>query len=184
MVFGFSGDTRTFQYVNTQTPINIMRTLLLTAAAALVLCATDVRAQGGTTATPVQTKPMTTPKPAPTDDLTAQKRSMSGALKSTMATAENLLSSTLKMAEGATGERKDMILKATTSINTLKNDLNLQLGQVNGATEKTAPGIMNKAKEVNATSTRMLEQLKAELPATKPAVTPADTKLVMPEETK
>ncbi len=162
-----------------------MRTLLLTAAAALVLCATDARAQGGTTTTPVQTKPMTTAKPAPTDKLTEEKKAMSATLKNTLGSAESLLTSANKMAVGATGERKDLILKTTDGIKTVVKDLNAQLGLVNGATEKTAPAIMPKAKEVNAASLRTLEQLKAQLPATKPVVAPpADTKPVVPVDPK
>lgn len=162
-----------------------MRTLILTAAAALVLCATDVRAQGGGTTTPVQTKPMTTPKPVPTDKLTEQKKSMSAELKNTMASADNLLASANKMAEGANGERKDLILKVTDGIKTVKNDLNIQLGLVNKATEKTAPEVMAKAKEVNAASVRTLERLKGELPSTKPTISsPTDTKPETPVEPK
>lgn len=164
-----------------------MRSLILTAAAALAICATDVSAQaGGTTTKPVDTKPTTTTaKPAPTSTLDEQKKQMSGELKNTLVSADNLLATANKMAEGAEGERKDMILKTTTGIKTVKNDLNTQLGLVNGATDKTAPAIMNKAKEVNAASKRSLEQLKAQLPSTKPTTsTPTDTKPTIPAETK
>lgn len=162
-----------------------MRTLILTAAAALLFCATDVRAQGGGTTTPAQTKPMTTAKPAPTDKLAEQKKSMSAELKNTMASADNLLGSANKMAEGAEGERRDLILKVAEGIKVVKKDLNTQLGLVNGATEKTAPAIMSKAKEVNAASVRTLERLKGELPSTKPTVSsPTDTKPETPVEPK
>jgi len=109
---------------------------------------------------------------------------MSASLKTTLASADNLLASANKMAEGANGERKDLILKVTEGIKTVKNDLTAQLGLVSKATDKTAPAVLSTAKEVNANSASTLERLKGELPSTKPVAPASDTKPATPVDPK
>lgn len=161
-----------------------MRTLLLTAAAAILFCATDMRAQGGTT-TPVDTKPMTTSKPAPTSTLAEQKKNMTAELTKTMVTADNLLATAEKMAQGSEGDRLNTIMRVADATKIVQGDLKTQMGLVDKATDKTIRSVLGKAKEVNAASVRQLTSLKAELPKADTATSaPAETKPTIPAETK
>ena len=162
-----------------------MRTLLLSAAAALLFCATDVRAQAGTVP---MTKPATTTKPttkpAPTSKLDEQKRAISQELKNTSGTAASLLATAQKMAEGTEGEHRDIILKITDGIKIVQGDLNTQLGLVSKATDKNAESVFATAKDVNSHAIQTLDRLKGELPATKPAPVPVPTDKPMDPATK
>ncbi|HRH68420.1 MAG: hypothetical protein JNL43_10300 [Flavobacteriales bacterium] len=163
-----------------------MRTLILTAAAAVLFCATDVLAQGGTT-TPVQTKPMSnpTPKPAPTSSLAEQKKNMTAELTKTLGSADDLFATATKMAQGSEGDRLNTIMRVADATKIVQTDLKNQIGLVEKATDKTISGVLNKAKEVNAASVRKLTSLKAELPkADTSTSTPADTKPTIPAQTK
>ncbi len=161
-----------------------MRTLLLTAAAAVLFCASDVRAQAGTT-TPVQTKPMTTAKPAATSTLADQKKAMNVELGKTKTIADNLLATANSMAKGSEGDRLNTIMRVADATKIVQKDLAAQGALVDKATDKTIAGVLNKAKEVNAASVRKLTSLKAELPKVETSTsTPAETKPTIPTETK
>jgi len=154
-----------------------MRTILLTAAAALLLSATAASAQTGTT-TPVQTKPMaTTPKPVPSTSLADQKKTMNVELGKTKATADNLLATANSMAKGSEGDRLNTIMRVADAAKIVSSDLAGQVALVDKATDKTIGSVLNKAKEVNAASARKLTSLKAELPK-------AETSTTTPVETK
>lgn len=161
-----------------------MRTLILTAAAAILFFATDVRAQAGTT-TPVETKPMTTPKPAPISTLAEQKKNMTAELTKTMTSADILLATANKMAKGSEGDRLNTIMRVADATKVVQGDLKTQMGLVDKATDKTISSVLGKAKEVNAASVRKLTSLKAELPKADTSTSaPAETKPTIPAETK
>ena len=126
-----------------------MRNLILTAAAAVLFCATDMRAQTGTT-TPVQTKPMTTTKPVATSSTAEQKKNMTAELTKTMTSADKLLATANNMSKGSEGDRLNTIMRVADATKIVQGDLKTQMGLVDKATDKTLSAVLSKAKEVNA----------------------------------
>lgn len=151
-----------------------MRTVVLTAVAALALCTTQVTAQSTGTMPTVQNPQ----KLAPWQE---KQKSLLAELNKTIAEADNLLATANKMAASATGKDKTMLQNTVSGITTVKKEVTAQVAQVRQATEKTANTIFAKASEVNTSSKASLERYRLEL-NTKPT-TPTGTKPVKPTGT-
>ena len=139
-----------------------MRTLLLTTAAALFLCAGTANAQAKTTTTS-PTKPMVTTPTSSASSIDEQKRSISKELKGTLSTVDAMLPKAMSLVTGAKPEDHDRFMKIADGIKNIQSELTNQLGLVGKATEKNSKEVFAKATETNLNSVKALEAYKTEM---------------------
>ena len=142
--------------------IHTMRTLLLTTTAALFLCmSTQAQDKGVAPSNTAVAKPA---KDA--DPLMEQKRQLSGELKTTLAMAEGLSKKAMEAISSAKPEEHEKYMGFANGIKEVQAKVNDQLALVNRATDKEAEGVFARAREVNGSSKKTLEEYKKELATT------------------
>ena len=140
-----------------------MRNLILTTAAALLLCATSTQAQDkvAPTTAPAKTTEM---KAAPqVDKLTEEKRGLSQELKNTAGMANEITAQANKLASIGESADKERLMKVIDGAKGIEGNLTEQLNMVSKADASNSADVFGKAKEVIASSLTSLGELKGQL---------------------
>jgi len=146
-----------FPYLNP----NHMRTLILTTAAALLLCATSTQAQDKAAPAPAKTTEM---KAAPlVDQLAAERSAISQELKNTVGMASEITAQANKLASIGEAADKERLMKVIDGAKGIEGNITEQLNMVAKADASNSAEIFANAKEVNANSLTSLGELKGQL---------------------
>jgi len=146
-----------FPYLNP----NHMRNLILTTAAALLICATSTQAQDKAAPAPAKTAEM---KAAPqVDQLAEEKRAISQELKNTAGMASEITAQANKLSSIGEVADKERLMKVIDGAKSIEDNLTEQLNMVAKADANNSAEIFANAKEVNANSLTSLGELKGQL---------------------
>jgi len=148
-----------------------MRTLILTAAVALLGTATFAQEKTATPAKTTTTPTIVDPN-ATSDALNDERRVISGELKTTLGQTESLLSKAMSMVKEAKPEDHDKYMKIADGLKNVQADLMNHLGLVNRATEKDSKQVFAAARTANASNLKLVEGYKTDL---MPAAGPVGT---------
>lgn len=138
-----------------------MRNLILTTAAALLICATSTQAQDKAAPAPAKTAEM---KAAPqVDQLAEEKRAISQELKNTAGMASEITAQANKLSSIGEVADKERLMKVIDGAKSIEDNLTEQLNMVAKADANNSAEIFANAKEVNANSLTSLGELKGQL---------------------